>query len=120
MTHEGKQIMTDFALEDPIGVINSLQIRVQNLERELALERQRCVESNVIYMANCLKYLRLHGVISMHVGAQEFSATRDAILSRDPQLSPVMDQVWELSRAPLDDSVKSAIATATDHGNTRW
>ena len=112
--------MSDIVLEAPIGVINSLQIRIQSLERELELERQRNVETNAVYMADCLKYLRLHGVISLHVGAQEFSATRDAILSRDPQLSPVMDQVWELSRAPLDDSVKSAIATATDHGNTRW
>jgi hypothetical protein len=71
-------------------------------------------------MAECLKYLRLHGVITLYVGAQEFSKARDAVLSRDPQLNPVIDQVWELSRAPLDDSVKSAIATASDHGNTRW
>ena len=112
--------MSDIVLEAPIGVINSLQIRIQSLERELELERQRNVETNAVYMADCLKYLRLHGVISLYVGAQEFSTARDAVLSREPQLSPVMGQVWELSRAPLDDSVKSAIAIATDHGNTRW
>lgn len=112
--------MTDIVLEDPIGVINNLQIRVQNLERELNLERQRNVDSRAAYMADCLRYLRLNGVITLYVGAQEFSKTRDTVLSREPQLDQVMDQVWELSHAPLDDSVKLAIATASDHGNTRW
>lgn len=111
---------SDLVLENPTGVINSLQARIQQLERQHELEAESVLQNHELRMVDCLNYLRAHGIISLYVGRQEFDKTCEAILRSDSTLGAVMDAVWDLSKAPIAESVKLAILDAADQGNTRW
>lgn len=111
-------IATD-KIEDPEGLINTLQARVKQLERQLQNELEYHAQPRPGEFANAIKSLRLHGLILLHVGDQDGQQLQEQ-LAQHPQLREVIDVVWPLSSAPVAPGVREALKVASNRGNTRW
>lgn len=106
-------------IEDPEGLINTLQARTKQLEEQLQFERERHAHNLPDEIAQAVKSLRLYGVIVLYVGDQD-RTTLAKELSPNPVLRGVVDQVWSLSGAPVAPEVKDAIKAAANFGMNRW
>jgi len=106
-------------IEDPQGLINTLQTRVKQLEGQVENERDRQTQSLPGEVRQVLKLLRLHGVILLHVGASEFKGVR-AELEENPVVRDALDQTWSLANAPVPEEVKNAFRVAANNGMDRW
>ncbi len=106
-------------IEDPEGLINTLQARIKLLERQIEIGRQHRIEDHPMEIGEAVKRLRLHGIIPLHVGDQD-CAELASELAENPSFSRVADQVWMLSAAPVSPEVKDAIKTAANYGMSRW
>lgn len=112
---------TTIELDDPQGVINSLQSRIAELEHQVVSERARGAVLFPAAIEDVVKHLRLHSVILLHVGESEFNNNkRRDVLSISPALHLAIDQVWQLHRAPLTLQVKDQIRIAANNGVNRW
>lgn len=106
-------------IEDPEGLINTLQARIKLLERQIENERQYRAEDRPMEVGEAIKRLRMHGVIPLHIGDQDRGKLKEE-LATNPLFADVVDQVWLLSAAPVAQAVKDAIKIAADHGLNRW
>lgn len=111
--------MTDAVLENPIDLINNLQTQIQALEHQLAIARQSLTESRADF-SDYLKWLRTYGVIPLYLGHEDFEVAREKILHREPNLVSVLDQVWLLTHASVDETVKSELIRAFNSGHEIW
>jgi hypothetical protein len=111
--------MTDSVLENPIDLINNLQSQIRALEHQLVIARQSLTESRADF-SDFLKWLRTYGVIPMYLGHDNFEIAREKILHREPNLVSVLDQVWLLSNASVDKTVKSELIRAFNSGHDIW
>lgn len=110
---------TTVQLDDPQGIINSLQERIKQLEGELARERQHPLDILPGAITDTLKYVRGHyGVILLHVGREELTKVRQ--WAERPAERAALDQAWNLASAPLSDEIKAALRLAADYGDNRW
>lgn len=107
-------------IHDPAGVIDSLQARIQALEAQLQREKREAQESQSEVIRSALRRLRLHGVVPLHVGKQDLAALRESVGKDYPLLSQAIGEVWMLSAAPVDESVKTSLQEAANFGNNRW
>lgn len=106
-------------IEDPEGLINTLQAQIKLLERQIENERKYRAEDRPMEIGEAVKRLRMHGVIPLHIGDQDRGKLREE-LAVNPLFADVVDQVWLLSAAPVVQEVKDAIKIAADHGMNRW
>lgn len=106
-------------IEDPEGVINTLQARIKLLERQIENERQCRADDRPMEIGEAVKRLRMHGVIPLHIGDQD-RAMLASELAENPLFADVVDQVWLLSAAPVAPEVKDALKAAANHGMNRW
>ena len=107
-------------IHDPAGVISSLQARIQALEGQLLRERREAQERQSEVISSALRRLRLHGVVPLHVGKQDLATLRESVGKVSPLLSQAIGEVWMLSAAPVDESVKITLQEAANFGNNRW
>lgn len=108
------------ALEDPYGVINSLQRRIQGLEWQVDRERGFMSAELTGVIGESIKTLRAHSIIPLYVGSQEFAVGMKALQGREPMLQYAAEQVWNLDRAPLSDKAKDELRKAANFGMDRW
>lgn len=108
------------ALDDPIGVINSLQVQINDLEGWLRRASEAARYADVENLADGLRRLRLHGVIPLYVGPMDMAALQTEVASTSPELSAILDQVWMLSAAPVALEVRNSLAIAAGNGMSRW
>jgi hypothetical protein len=106
-------------IEDQEGVKNTLQARIKELEGQVQYERERNALTLPDEVREAVKRLRLHGVILLHVGAQDIPSLANE-LAPNPILRDVIDLVWPLSTAPVSPDVKQALHVAANYGNNRW
>jgi len=106
-------------IEDPEGLINTLQAQIKLLERQIEKERQYRADDRAMEIAEALKRLRMHGVIPLHIGDQDRAMLSNELMS-NPLFTNVADQVWLLSAAPVAQEVKDALMNAANHGMNRW
>ncbi|MYM92395.1 hypothetical protein [Duganella vulcania] len=106
-------------IEDPEGLINTLQARIKLLERQIENERQDRAAHRPMEIGEAVKRLRMHGVIPLHIGDQDRAKLAEE-LTANPLFADVVDQVWLLSAAPVRPEVKDAIKIAAEHGMNRW
>lgn len=111
--------MTDSILENPIDLINNLQSQIRALEHQLVIARQSLTESRADF-SDYLKWLRTYGVVPMYLGHEDFEVAREKILHREPNLASVLDQVWLLTHASVDEAVKSELIMAFNSGHEIW
>jgi hypothetical protein len=114
---------TTIQVDDPQGLINSLQERIKELEGQLAYARKRDSEKSLDDLAGAmhdtLKSVRgRYGVILLHVGREDFSKVRED--ARNPAERVVLNQTWRLASAPLPDDAKTALQIAAAYGDNRW
>lgn len=110
---------TTLMIEDPQGLINTLQTRVTQLEAQVERERARQAHDLPGEVKEVLKSLRRHGVILLHIGAAELKDVR-AEVEANPVLREALDQAWPLANAPVSDEVKNAFQVAANNGMDRW
>ncbi|WP_288492509.1 hypothetical protein [Paracidovorax oryzae] len=109
------------ALDDPIGVINSLQAQIEDLEGRLGCANAAAGDRDAQNLADGIRRLRLHGVIPLYVGPLDQAALQAEVASTSPELSAILDQVWMLSAAPVAREVRNSLATAAGGtGMSRW
>lgn len=106
-------------IEDPEGLINTLQARIKLLERQIENDRQHRADDLAMMIGEAVKRMRMHGVIPLHIGDQDRAKLSEE-LAANPLFPYVVDQVWLLSTAPVAPEVKAAIKIAADHGMNRW
>jgi len=110
---------TTVQIDDPQGVINSLQARIVQLEGQIQYLRQSEVEGHATAVHAVLKSLRAHGVILLHLGVEDISKARERT-EQYPLERVAMDQVWPLASAPVSADVKTALQKAANYGMNRW
>jgi hypothetical protein len=103
-------------IEDPSGVINTLQARVKQLEAQLEQERANQPQRLASAVGDALKHFRLHGLILLDLGACDFKK----VDVENRVLREAVDQAWPLANAPVAGEVKTAIRVAADNGMNRW
>ncbi|XDF33148.1 hypothetical protein RBH89_13130 [Paracidovorax avenae] len=108
------------ALDNPIGVINSLQAQIEDLEGRLGCANAAAGDRNAKNLADGIRRLRLHGVITLYVGPMDQAALQAEVESTSPELSAILDQVWMLSAAPVAREVRNSLAIAAGNGMSRW
>lgn len=67
-----------------------------------------------------VRRLRLHGVIPLYIGAEDFDKVRSDVRRSSPLLVSAMEEVWQLLSAPMPETAKSALFAAANHGMCRW
>lgn len=110
---------TTVQLDDPQGVINSLQARVAQLEQQIKYEREKHPGSRAEAVHEVLKSIRAHGVILLHLGVDDVTKVREQV-ARYPLDRVAMDHVWPLASAPVSQGVKDALQNAANYGMDRW
>lgn len=103
-------------IEDPSGVINTLQARVKQLEAQLEQDRSSQPQRIANAVGDALKHFRLHGLILLDLGACDFKKAH----VEDSVLREALDQAWPLANAPVAEEVKTAIRVASNNGMNRW
>lgn len=103
-------------IEDPSGVINTLQGRVKQLEAQLEQERSNQPQRVANALRDALKHFRLHGLILLDLGACDFKKE----YVENQILREAVDQAWPLANAPVAEEVKTAIRVAANNGMNRW
>jgi hypothetical protein len=116
--HQAKS--TTLKLQDPIAVINSMQSRIDQLDRQLQAERAAAQGNYEKVIYDAVRRLRLHGVIPLYVGAEDFEQVRSDVRKSSPLLISAMEETWLLQSAPVPDTAKSALFAAANHGMNRW
>jgi hypothetical protein len=106
-------------IEDPEGLINTLQAQINRLERQIESERQNRADDLPMEIAEAVKRLRMHGIIPLYIGDQDRAALTSELAS-NPLFSHMVNQVWLLSAAPVTPAVKEAVKIAANHGMDRW
>jgi hypothetical protein len=107
-------------LQDPVAVINSLQARISHLEKQLQMERDAAQGYQKQIATDAVRRLRLHCVIPLYVGAQEFGNVLEDVHRASPSLVGAIGEAWLLSNAPVSESVKTALLAAANNGMSRW
>lgn len=107
-------------LQDPIAVINSLQSRIGQLERQLQMERIAAQEKYPLMVSESVRRLRLHGIIALNVRATNFDKLREEVRKSSPCLIDSIEEVWHLQNAPVPEEVKAALFAAANGGMDRW
>jgi hypothetical protein len=107
-------------LQDPIAVINTMQSRIGQLERQLQKEREAAQNQYEQVVHDSVRRLRLHGVIPLYVGAEDFDKVRADVRRSSPLLVSAMEETWLLQSAPVPEAAKSALFAAANHGMNRW
>lgn len=107
-------------ITDPTGVINSLQARIEALTSQLQCERLAAKNSHASVVEDALRTLRLHGVVPMYVGKDDFTTLSESVAKSSPFLYKALDQVWMLAGAPVSEAVKTAIQDSAKNGMNRW
>lgn len=107
-------------LEDPIAVINSMQARIDQLERQLRLERGAAQATHETLVCESVRRLRMHCIIPLYVGADDFDKVREDVRRSSPLLVSAIEEMWLLKDAPVSDEAKSALFAAANHGMNRW
>lgn len=108
------------AITDPAGVINSLQARIEDLMSQLQCERRAAKDGHASVVEDALRTLRLHGVVPMYVGKDDFTTLSEGVAKSSPFLYKALDQVWMLAGAPVPEAAKTAIQDAAKNGMNRW
>lgn len=107
-------------LQEPIAVINTLQSRIDQLERQLQMERAAAQDKYEQVVNDAVRRLRLHGVIPLYVGDEDFDKVRADVRRSSPLLVSAMEEVWLLQSAPVPESARSVLFSAANHGMNRW
>ena len=111
---------TTSELQDPIAVINTMQVRIDQLERQQQIEREAAQNQYELVVHDSVRRLRLHGVIPLYVGADDFDKVRSDVRRSSPLLVSAIEEAWLLQNAPVADAAKSALLAAANHGMNRW
>lgn len=117
---ERQAMSTTPQLQNPIAVINTLQSRIDQLERQLQMERAAAQNKYEQVVNEAVRRLRLHGVIPLYVGAEDFDKVRADVRRSSPVLVSAMEEVWLLQNAPVPASARSVLFSAANHGMNRW
>ena len=107
-------------LQDPIAVINTMQFRIGQLERQLQMERAAAQDKYEQVIKDAVRRLRLHCIIPLYVGAEDFDQVRSDVRKLSPLLISAMEEIWLLENAPVPETAKSALLAAANHGMNRW
>lgn len=107
-------------LQDPIAVINTMQFRIGQLERQLQAERAAAQENYEQVINDAVRRLRLHCVIPLYVGTEDFDKVRSDVRKSSPLLISALEETWLLQSAPVPETAKSALLAAANHGMNRW
>ena len=107
-------------LQNPIAVINTMQARIEQLERHLKMERSAAEGNYEKVIHDAVRRLRLHCVIPLYVGAEDFDRVRLDVCKSSPLLTNAIEEAWQLQSAPVPDAAKSALFAAANHGMNRW
>lgn len=110
---------TTVQLDDPQGVINSLQARITLLERQLESERRRQLDGLPDAIRHTLKVMRRHGMIFLYLGDRTLTEVSEQVANY-PAMYAALDQAWSLASAPVPEDVKTALRTAANYGADRW
>ena len=112
--------VTTSELQDPIAVINTMQSRIDQLKRQLQAERAAAQGNYEKVVNDAVRRLRLHGVIPLYVGVEDFDQVRSDVRKSSPLLIGAIEETWLLHSAPVPDTAKSALLAAANHGMNRW
>ena len=107
-------------LQEPIAVINTLQSRIGQLERQLQIEQTAIQDQFEPVVHDAVRRLRIHGVIPLYVGTEDFDKVRADVRRSSPLLVSAMEEAWLLQSAPVPETAKSALFAAANHGMNRW
>jgi len=107
-------------LQDPVAVINSLKARIAELERQLQIERAAAKEDHEAAVHSSVRHLRLHCVIPLYVGDEDFDTVRAEVRKSSPLLVGAIEEVWNLRDAPIPENAKAALFAAANKGMDRW
>lgn len=109
---------TTIELDDPTGIINSLQARVQQLEGQIEAQRNEHSQAIAEAVGSTIKRLRMHGVILLDLNDSDMPRHSELLL--DAVINSAYEQAWKLDRAPLSIDIKEAVRKAANGGSSRW
>lgn len=110
--------MEQISIDNPGAVINTMQVRIEQLESQLKAERESQLRRLPGAVEDTIKRLRLHGVILLQLGPTDDTLLREQ--AENAALSAALGQSWMLDHAPVSAEVKDAVRTAANNGMSRW
>lgn len=90
------------------------------LEQQLQTERAATQDKYEQVINDAVRRLRLHCIIPLYVGAEDFDKVRVDVRRSSPLLVNAMEEAWLLQNAPVPEAAKSALFAAANHGMNRW
>lgn len=95
----------DTTLENPTGVINSMQSRIDALVEQLAATERLLEEERLkpVPVTPALRRLRLFGVMTLYVGEGGRDHLEQQLAKHSPELLDCLDAFWYLENAPVSD-----------------
>lgn len=107
-------------LQDPIAVINTLQAKIDQLEHQLQMERDAAQNNYEEVVHDSVRRLRLHCVIPLYVGVDDFGKVLEDVRKSSPLLIGAIEEAWLLKNAPVPAEAKALFFAAANHGMDRW
>lgn len=108
----------DTTLENPTGVINSMQNRIDALVERLAATERLLEEERLkpVTVTPALRRLRLFGVMTLYVGEGGRDHLEQQLAKHSPELLDCLDAFWFLENTPVSDQAKNELAAIGETG----
>lgn len=107
-------------LQDSIAVINTMQARIDQLERRLQMEREAAQGREVQLVADAVRRFRFHGVIPLLVAKGGIEKLQTDVAKHSPVLLKALHEVWPVETQALQAATIAEIMTAAKSGTSRW
>lgn len=107
-------------LQDPIAVINTMQARIDQLERQLQMEREAAQGREGQLVADAVRRFRFHGVIPLLVAEGGIEKLEADVARHSPILMKAVHEVWPVETRALQAATIADIMATAKNGMSRW